>query len=162
MGPPKKGTLAYEKYLVKQKNRRRTQRKGAKKSDEAARVKPFVVAALREAHKRCQSALDEQVLSSNKKFRENGHLRKKTAALGHDLDKLAESLVAQKALNKELKEKLTNTTAELQKTFRKLRGWTLWWAWVAAKAKPELLAHLGRLGRSPPKSNGDCGWGGGQ
>jgi septal ring factor EnvC (AmiA/AmiB activator) len=162
MGPPKKGTILYEKYLLKQKNRRKTKRKGEKKSNQAAHARPFVVAALQEAHRRCQSALDEKVLSNNQKLRENNHLLKKTTSLGHSCDKLTESLKAQKALTKELTEKLANTTAELEKVSKQLRGWTLWWAWVAAKAKPQLLTHLGRLGRSPPKSSGDCGWGGGQ
>jgi len=162
MGPPKKGTLKYTKYLLKQARRRRTDQKNKKDSDRAEEAKPFVAAALREAQRKWQAELDSTVSDKNKKFRENGALLRRCNHLATDTHKLNLALKHAEARNKELAHELAQATSNFQKASKGLRRWDLWWAWVAAKASPALLAHLGRLGRSPPKRSSDSGWGGGQ
>lgn len=162
MGPPKKGTLAYTKYLVKQTNRRKKLRKAQKSSNRAEEAQSFVAEALREAQHRWQAEVDTQVLQKNQKLRENSSLLKRCNVLAKDYEKVKEALHNEKVKNKELNDQLVEATTKFEQTLRSLRRWDLWWAWVAAKASPQLLAHLGRLGRSPPKSSGDRCWGGGQ
>jgi hypothetical protein len=162
MGPPKKGTLKYTKYLLQQAKRRRTDKKNKTQSDRAEAAEPFVAAALREAQRTWQAELDATVADKNRKFRENGALLRRCNHLATDNEKRHQALKQAKARQKELTDELAEATSKFLQASKGLRRWDLWWAWVAAKASPALLAHLGRLGRSPPKSSGDRGWGGGQ
>jgi septal ring factor EnvC (AmiA/AmiB activator) len=167
MGPPEAGTKAYKTYLEKQRDRLRGVRKAGKKVSLANDASAMVSAAVLDTARRWSKDFDEQVRLKNQKLRESKlreskGLLNRNGLLEEQRDQLKEALKSERAKNKQLTDQLADSTKELNKARAQARRWDLWWAWVSAKAKPALLAHLGRLGHSPPKSLGDRGWGGGQ
>ena len=169
MAPPRKGTPEYDAYLEKQKERRKKSR--AKKRAVALKIKaqPLIQAALRTHRAQFREDLGTAVLQKCAAIRRANTAERRTDALLNTNRDLTEQLTMNKDVvkdlifqNKKLKEDLEKAKKELKEKQQQLRGWTTWWAWVLAKSKPGFVAHLRRLGRSPPKRAGDRSWGGGQ
>ena len=168
MGPPACGTPAYEDYLLRQRERKQTQRDRANVELKRKEAKPFVSAAVRATNTKWREVVDTERRMTTRLLRENTSLKYANDQLlegNKSLETKQQAAVRKlKEGAEDLKRKNQEQEKELQRLKKRARRadeWDVWWRNVKSRASPAFFTKLGELGR-PAKRAADHGWGGGQ